>query len=101
MIIKRYIDEWRQKAAWTASSMVEQDLIINRALVCLYNNSIIASSLLFRGGTALNKIYFQPAARYSEDIDLVQIKSAPIGPILDSIRSCLDGWLGGSKTQTN
>ena len=32
--------------------------------------------------------------RYSEDIDLVQIEPAPIGPTLDALRSCLDSWLG-------
>ena len=50
--------------------------------------------LIFRGGTALNKLYINPPARYSEDIDLVQIKSEPIGKTIDAIRSVLDSWLG-------
>jgi len=32
----------------------------------------LARQLPFRGGTALFKLHVRPAARYSEDIDLVQ-----------------------------
>jgi hypothetical protein len=32
--------------------------------------------------------------RYSEDIDLMQVEPAPIGPTLDALRSVLDPWLG-------
>jgi hypothetical protein len=35
-----------------------------------------------------------PAARYSEDIDLVQTEPGAIGPALNAIRARLDGWLG-------
>ena len=34
------------------------------------------------------------AARYSEDIDLVQVHAEPIGPALDALRTDLDPWLG-------
>lgn len=54
----------------------------------------IAHRLAFRGGTALNKLYLQPPARYSEDIDLVQVKPEPIGETLDLVRGVLDPWLG-------
>lgn len=79
--------------------MVEQDLVISHALICLYQNSKIKSSLAFRGGTALNKLYIRPPARYSEDIDLVQIESAPIGETVKAIRSVLDVWLGAPKSK--
>jgi predicted nucleotidyltransferase component of viral defense system len=55
---------------------------------------LIRKNLVFRGGTALNKIYINPPARYSEDIDLVQISSSPIGPLIDGIRKVLKSWLG-------
>lgn len=77
--------------------MVEQDLIISRALVELYKQPKIKETLVFRGGTALNKIYINPPSRYSEDIDLVQIKAAPIGEIINAIRMALDPWLGEPK----
>jgi predicted nucleotidyltransferase component of viral defense system len=35
-----------------------------------------------------------PAARYSEDIDLVQTRPEPIGSTLDALREALDPWLG-------
>ncbi len=43
-------------------------------------------NLAFRGGTALHKIFLKPQVRYSEDIDLVQIKEGPIKPLLERIR---------------
>jgi hypothetical protein len=46
------------------------------------------------GGTALYKLHIWPAARYSEDIDLVQVNARPIGSVLDAIRRALDPWLG-------
>ena len=39
-------------------------------------------ALAFRGGTALFKLHL-PAARYSEDIDLVQINAEAAGPIMN------------------
>ncbi len=54
----------------------------------------VASALAFRGGTALHKLYFDPPGRYSEDIDLVQVRPEPIGDALDLIRQNLDPWLG-------
>lgn len=53
--------------------------------------------MVFRGGTALNKLYIKPATRYSEDLDFVQINSEPIGPIIANIRNSLDSWLGKPK----
>jgi predicted nucleotidyltransferase component of viral defense system len=50
--------------------------------------------LAFRGGTALHKLHFQPARRYSEDIDLVQIEAGGIGPVIDKIQGILGEFLG-------
>lgn len=89
MIPEDFINDWRQKAPWPRSAMVEQDLVISRALVDLYKPEI-KSTLAFRGGTALNKLFFEPAARYSEDLDFVQIRNESIGETLSHIRSVLD-----------
>lgn len=89
MIPRRYIEEWREHAPWPDNSQVEQDLIIERALIEIFSDEFLRSSLAFRGGTAFHKLYLAPQARYSEDIDLVQIKEQPIGPILDAIREKL------------
>jgi predicted nucleotidyltransferase component of viral defense system len=97
MIPMRYINEWRDYAPWQSTDYVEQDLVISRALIDIFQVPELRSSLAFRGGTALNKLYFNPATRYSEDIDLVQITAEPIGNTFDSIRSVLDPWLGEPK----
>lgn len=94
MIPESFIEEWKTNVPWQTLAMVEQDIVISRALIELYNHPKVSDSLIFRGGTALNKLYINPPSRYSEDIDLVQIKSEPIGKILDVIRSVLDSWLG-------
>lgn len=92
MIPAYCLTEWRQQVPWIEDYQVEQDLIISRALISLYDNPKIKNNLVFRGGTALNKLYIKPPARYSEDIDLVQIEPAPIGAMLDEIRLSLN-WL--------
>jgi len=90
MIERFYLDEWRQFAPWPTLTQVEQDLIISRALVCLYENSHIKNVLAFRGGTALNKLFLEFPARFSEDLDFVQIQPEGIGKTLDQIRAALE-----------
>jgi predicted nucleotidyltransferase component of viral defense system len=72
---------------------VEQDLIICRAVCDLFRSEQLQGKIAFRGGTAINKLLFGKPLRYSEDIDLVQMQSEPIGGILDGIRNALS-WLG-------
>ena len=97
MIPEAYITEWRKVAPWPADSQVEQDLVICRALVEIYSRPELAASLAFRGGTALHKLHFAPAHRYSEDIDLVQLRGEAIGPVVTALREALDPWLGEPK----
>lgn len=94
MIPRDYITEWRAQAPWVEDSQVEQDLIISRALVAIFTHPLLADSLAFRGGTALYKLHIHPPARYSEDIDLVQVRAEPAGPMMEAIREVLDPWLG-------
>lgn len=89
MIPRAYITEWQKNAPWRSNAQVEQDLIIERALVELFSDELINQSLAFRGGTALHKIFLPPQVRYSEDIDLVQIEEGEIGAILTHIRKIL------------
>jgi predicted nucleotidyltransferase component of viral defense system len=69
---------------------VEQDLILSRAIVEIFSNPFLAEQLAFRGGTALHKLFFAPAARYSEDIDLVRTSKGGIKEIIDALRDCLE-----------
>jgi predicted nucleotidyltransferase component of viral defense system len=97
MIPRRYIEEWREFAPWPENGQVEQDLIIERAIVEIFADPFLNENLAFRGGTALHKLFLKPQARYSEDIDLVQIKSGPIKPILVRIREVLAPFLGTKR----
>jgi predicted nucleotidyltransferase component of viral defense system len=97
MIPQRYIEEWKAQAPWPSDAQVEQDLVIARALVEMFSDDLLKESLAFRGGTALHKLYVKPQVRYSEDIDLVQINSEPINPILKRIREKLT-FLGTKRT---
>lgn len=101
MIPRAFIQEWRNKGfSWKTDAMVEQDLIITRILVELFDEESIASHLIFRGGTALHKLFFTEPFRYSEDLDLVQLKPGPIGPLFNSIREKFHDWLGEPKRKT-
>jgi len=97
VIPRAYITEWRSHAPWSADAWVEQDLVISRALVEMFAVPQLQQRLAFRGGTALHKLHVQPPARYSEDIDLVQVRPGPIGETLDLLRRALDPWLGEPK----
>jgi predicted nucleotidyltransferase component of viral defense system len=97
MIPIRYIEEWKENAPWPSYYQIEQDMIISRALVEVFSDDLLKKSLAFRGGTALHKLYLPPQIRYSEDIDLVQVNSEPINPILKRIRERLS-FLGTKRT---
>ena len=94
MIPRADIVAWRRFAPWVSDAEVEQDLIISRALVTIFQSPLLAERLAFRGGTALHKLHFGISRRYSEDIDLVQIMPAPIGQVIDALQDSLNGFLG-------
>lgn len=95
MIARADIVAWRDAGyPWRTDAMVEQDLILSRIVVALFSDPVLRDALVFRGGTALNKLCFPRPLRYSEDVDLVQREAGPIGPIFDAVRRALGGWLG-------
>ena len=94
MIPHDYITEWRAHAPWVQDFQVEQDLVISRALLAIFTDPLLGKTLAFRGGTALYKVHLRAPARYSEDIDLVQITAERAGSMMDSLRDVLDPWLG-------
>ena len=98
MIPMAYLQEWSQTAPWPYTAQVEQDLIICRALCDLFNHPPLAGRIAFRGGTAIHKLLFPQALRYSEDIDLIQLEPGPIGPIIDGVRAAL-AWMGPCKRE--
>jgi predicted nucleotidyltransferase component of viral defense system len=93
VIPRDHILEWRARAPWPQDIQVEQDLVVSRALVEIFSHPVLHDALAFRGGTALYTLHL-PAARYSEDIDLVQTEAQPAGAMMDALRGVLDPWLG-------
>jgi len=99
MIPRPDIAKWQQHAPWKEFAQVEQDLIMSRALVEIFSDDFLRENLAFRGGTALHKLYLNPAPRYSEDIDLVQIKPGPIKPIMQRIGEVVTFFEEPRRTQ--
>ncbi len=97
MIPLAQITQWRSSAPWPDDIQVEQDLILSRILVAIFSDPFLYKELAFRGGTALHKLFFSPAVRYSEDIDLVRTGKGPISNIADNLRNHLEPWLGKPK----
>jgi predicted nucleotidyltransferase component of viral defense system len=93
------IVRWRAVAPWADDDDVEQDLVITLALFDIFRDESLKAALAFRGGTALHKLHLTPAARYSEDIDLVQRVPGPIDPTLSRLRRVL-GWIGPARSET-
>lgn len=96
MIPRAYIQHWAAFAPWPELRQVEQDLVISRALCDLFASKAISDRIAFRGGTAIHKLLLSKPLRYSEDIDLVQTRAEPIGPVIEGVQEALS-WLGRGK----
>jgi predicted nucleotidyltransferase component of viral defense system len=82
---------------WAAQYQVEQDLLLCRTMVALFDDKFLSSQISMRGGTLLHKVHLAPAARYSEDIDLVVVGTRPAEHIRRAIRRVLADVLGTPK----
>jgi hypothetical protein len=58
---------------------------------------LLKESLACRGGTALNKVHLHQYVRYSEDIDFVQVRAEPIGPLVEALRGVMQPILGRAQ----
>jgi predicted nucleotidyltransferase component of viral defense system len=99
VIPRAHITAWRAQAPWALDEQVEQDLVLARALSEIFTRPALREMLAFRGGTALHKLFFDPPGRYSEDLDLVQVRAGQIKPVLLEVHQALDGWLGPPKSE--
>jgi predicted nucleotidyltransferase component of viral defense system len=82
---------------WAAQYQVEQDLLLCRVIVALFDDKFLSSQIAMRGGTLLHKVHLAPPARYSEDIDLVVVGTRPADHIRRAIRRVLTDVLGAPK----
>ena len=94
MIPPMILAHWRTKTPWGPDAQIEQDLVLTKAVIQLYTDPHLTDAFAFRGGTAMQKLFYDPPTRYSEDIDLVQVRAEPIGTAINAIRELLDPWLG-------
>ena len=83
--------------SWGAQFQVEQDLLLCRTMVALFEDAFLSSQVAMRGGTLLHKVHLAPPARYSEDIDLVVVGTRPAERIRRAIRRVLTDVLGAPK----
>jgi len=79
VLSEREIADWAPHARWATTAQVEQDLLITRAVGTIISDTFLREQVAMRGGTVLHKVHLAPAARYSEDIDLVAVGDRPGG----------------------
>ena len=79
---------------WSERYQVEQDLLLCLAMRAIFEDRFLSSQVAMRGGTVLHKVHLAPAARYSEDIDLVAVGERPEGHIRKAILRVLRPVLG-------
>lgn len=88
MIPVAQITQWREIAPWPDDMQVEQDLILSRMIVEIFSDPFLREELSFRGGTALHKMFFSPAARYHDEIKNSGVNYPKTSPsALDTHRS--------------
>ena len=68
MIPRANITAWRTAAPWPRTPRSNNILVLSRALVAMYKHRVVAEQAVIRGGTALDKLFFDTAGRSSEDI---------------------------------
>ena len=56
MIPTAYLIEWQAHTPWKTADMIEQDLLISRAITDIFSHPDLKSRLAFRCGTALHKL---------------------------------------------
>ena len=86
MIPAAAITQWGVTRPWPTRDQVEQDLLLARTIIAIYEHPLLKEELAFRGGTCLHQVHLSAPLRYSEDLDFVRTTHTPIGPIIDALR---------------
>jgi len=93
-LTRRDVTAHQAVVLWPSPRQVEQDLLLCRSMAALFQDKFLAGQIAMRGGTLLHKVHLAPAARYSEDIDLVVVGDRPEAHISRAIRRVLRDVLG-------
>ena len=94
LLTRRDIIYHQSIVPWPNMRQVEQDLLLCRSMIALFEDDFLKTQIAMRGGTLLHKVYLAPPARYSEDIDLVVIGDRPDEHISKAIKRVLRDVLG-------
>ena len=94
MMQQTHLTAWQAHAPWPKRSQIEQDLRLSRGVAAIFDDAVLREHLAMRGGTVLHKAHLAPAARYSEDIDLVLVKSMDTDTLDGHLRRVLTPVLG-------
>ncbi len=93
-LTRRDVIAHQASVPWPLQRQVEQDLLLCLAMTALFNDEFLRSQIAMRGGTLLHKVHLAPAARYSEDIDLVVYGDRPEAHIAKAIKRVLKDVFG-------
>ena len=93
-LTRRDIIAHGEAVPWPSLRQVEQDLLLCRSMAALFSDAFLKGQVAMRGGTLLHKVHLRPAARYSEDIDLVVVGDSPEEHIRRALRRVLSDVLG-------
>jgi len=85
MIPYNAITAWSVSHPWATREQIEQDMLLSKAICDIFSNEKLAGELIFRGGTALNKLILKEPYRYSEDLDFVRTSTGGIGEIMKEL----------------
>lgn len=88
----------QSQVPWPVLHQVEQDLLLCRAMFAIFEDKFLSTQVAMRGGTVLHKVHLAPAARYSEDIDLVVVGNRPQAHISAALKRVLEDPLGRKQT---
>ncbi|MDX3928928.1 MAG: nucleotidyl transferase AbiEii/AbiGii toxin family protein [Shinella sp.] len=94
MISQSHLTAWQAYAPWPKRSQLEQDLRLARGVTAIFADPLLREHLAMRGGTVLHKAHLAPAARYSEDIDLVLVGKTDADTLDRHLRRVLAPELG-------
>lgn len=83
---------------WPELYQIEQDLLLSHAMHAIFSDEFLRTQVAMRGGTVLHKVHLAPAARYSEDIDLVQFGDWPEEHVRKSLMRVLRPVFGREQS---
>jgi hypothetical protein len=82
---------------WSAQHHVEQDLLLCRAMIALFDYAFLSSQIATRGGTLLHKVHLAPPAPTTKTLIRLRSGSRPPEPIRCAMRRVLEDVLGAPK----